>query len=125
MAKKILIVDDSLTSRTINRILITKRAGYEVVSAQNGKEALKLVGSENPDLILMDVMMPGMDGLEVCRHLRKQEKTAAIPIVLLTFQIGDESIRDGFESGCTAYLKKPVQESELLSTLHRYLETTN
>jgi CheY-like chemotaxis protein len=125
MAKKILIVDDSLTSRTINRILITKRAGYEVVSAQNGKEALKLVGSENPDLILMDVMMPGMDGLEVCRHLRKQEKTAAIPIVLLTFQIGDESIRDGFESGCTAYLKKPVQETELLNTLHRYLGTAN
>ena len=125
MAKKILIVDDSLTSRTINRILITKRAGYEVVSAQNGKEALKLVGSENPDLILMDVMMPGMDGLEVCRHLRKQEKTAAIPIVLLTFQIGDESVRDGFESGCTAYLKKPVQEAELLNTLHRYLGTQN
>jgi CheY-like chemotaxis protein len=125
MAKKILIVDDSLTSRTINRILITKRAGYEVVSAQNGKEALKLVGLENPDLILMDVMMPGMDGLEVCRHLRKQEKTAAIPIVLLTFQIGDESVRDGFESGCTAYLKKPVEEAELLSTLHRYLGTQN
>ena len=124
MAKKILIVDDSLTSRTLNRIL-TKRAGYEVVSAQNGKEALKLVGSETPDLILMDVMMPGMDGLEVCRLLRKQEKTAAIPIVLLTFQVGDESVRDGYESGCTAYLKKPVEEAELLGTLQRYLGTPN
>lgn len=121
MSKKILVVDDSLTSRTINRILITRRAGYEVVSAQNGKEALKMAVSENPDLILMDVKMPGMDGLEVCRHLRKQKETSNIPIVLLTFQIGEDSVRVGFESGCTAYLKKPVQEFELLETIYRCL----
>jgi CheY-like chemotaxis protein len=122
MAKKILVVDDSLTSRLIHRMLITKRTGYEVVSAQNGKEALYMAVAERPDLILMDVMMPGVDGLEVCRRLRKGDQTAEIPIVLLTFRVGDESVQTGFESGCTAYLKKPVQEAELLKTLHQCLE---
>jgi two-component system sensor histidine kinase/response regulator len=121
MSKKVLIVDDSLTTRILNRVLVTNQ-GYQVVSAQNGKEALNLASSENPDLILMDVMMPDMDGVEVCRRLRKEEKTASIPIVLLSFRTGEDSIRIGFDSGCTAYLKKPVQEAELLDTLKSYLE---
>jgi len=122
MTKKILVVDDSVTSRMINQILITKRVGYEVISASSGKEALQLALTARPDLILMDVMMPGIDGVEVCRRLRRQPQTATIPIVLLTFRIGEESIRDGYESGCNAYLKKPVQEVELLNTLRECLE---
>jgi CheY-like chemotaxis protein len=121
MSKKVLIVDDSLTTRILNRVLVTNQ-GYQVVSAQNGREALNLAASENPDLILMDVMMPDIDGVEVCRRLRKEVKTASIPIVLLTFRTGEDSIRVGFDSGCTAYLKKPVQETELLDTLKSYLE---
>jgi len=119
---KVLIVDDSLTSRLINRTMIAKHPGYEVVSAQNGLEGLHMVVSEKPDLILLDVMMPGIDGFEVCRRLRKDGCPAAIPIVLLTFRISDDAVRTGFESGCTAYLKKPVQELELMTTLQHCLQ---
>src|SRR5262249_38235788 len=119
--KKILLVEDSATTRLSNRLLITKRTGYTVLPVADGKEALRLAASEKPDLVLMDVMMPGMDGLEVCRRLRKQEATANIPIVLLTFRVGADSVSDGFASGCTAYLKKPVEIDELVSTLRQHL----
>ena len=121
MPKKILLVDDSITTRMTSRIIISKRTGHDVVCAANGSEALKLVGSERPDLVLMDVMMPGMDGLEVCRRLRRELSTAKLPIVLLTFRVDNDSVVAGFDSGCTAYLKKPVIETELLGTLQQYL----
>jgi len=67
MAKKMLVVDDSATSLVLNQIVITRRTPHEVLTASSGPEALKLAASMKPDLILMDVMMDGMDGLEVCR----------------------------------------------------------
>jgi CheY-like chemotaxis protein len=120
--KKILLVEDYDTTRLTHRVMIAKRTDYTVVTVANGKEALKLAASEKPDLVLMDVMMPGMDGLEVCRRLRKQEATANIPIVLLTFRVGEESISEGYASGCTAYLKKPIATDELVSTLRNIWE---
>jgi CheY-like chemotaxis protein len=121
MAKKILLVEDSDTTRLSNRVMITRRTGYDVITVANGAEALKTAAAQKPDLVLMDVMMPGMDGLEVCRRMRKQEATASIPIVLLTFRVGEESVSEGFASGCTAYLKKPVEVEELVDTLRRHL----
>jgi CheY-like chemotaxis protein len=121
MAKKILLVEDSDTTRLSNRIMITRRTNYEVIAVANGAEALKLAATQKPDLVLMDVMMPGMDGLEVCRRLRKQAATAKVPIVLLTFRVGEESVSEGFASGCTAYLKKPVEMDELVDTLRQHL----
>jgi len=121
MSKKILLVEDSDTTRLSHRIMIAKRTGYEVIAVANGTEALKLAAAQTPDLVLMDVMMPGMDGLEVCRRLRKQKSTADVPIVLLTFRVGEESISEGFASGCTAYLKKPILPDELVEALRQHL----
>jgi two-component system alkaline phosphatase synthesis response regulator PhoP len=121
MAKKILLVEDSDTTRLSHRIMITRRTNYDVITVANGAEALKFAATQRPDLVLMDVMMPGMDGLEVCRRLRKQASTAKVPIVLLTFRVGDESVSEGFASGCTAYLKKPVEMNELVDTLRQHL----
>ena len=121
MPKKILLVDDSITTRMTNRTIISRRTGHDVVCAANGPEALKMIGSERPDLVLMDVMMPGMDGLEVCRRLRKEHATASIPVILLTFRVDAQSVVAGFDSGCTVYLKKPLVETELLDALHQYL----
>jgi CheY-like chemotaxis protein len=91
MAKKILLVEDSDTTRLSHRIMITRRTGYDVITVANGAEALELATTQKPDLVLMDVMMPGMDGLEVCRRMRKQQATSKIPIVLLTFRGGSAS----------------------------------
>ena len=120
-SKKILLVDDSATSRLMHRILISQKTGYEVICAKDGAEALRVVASEGPDLVLMDVMMPGIDGLEVCRRIRQDKRTRGVPVILLTFRIDPDSIKLGFESGCNEYLKKPVEESHLLQVLSRYL----
>ena len=121
MAKKILLVEDSDTTRLTHKIMIAKRTGYDVIAVANGAEALKLAAAQKPDLVLMDVMMPGMDGLEVCRRMRKQDTTAKVPIVLLTFRVGEESVSAGYASGCTDYLKKPIEVDELVDTLRRHL----
>jgi CheY-like chemotaxis protein len=120
-SKKILLVDDSATSRLMHRMLISQKTGCVVICAKDGAEALQVVASESPDLILMDVMMPGIDGLEVCRRIRQDERTRGVPVILLTFRIDPDSIKLGFESGCNEYLKKPVEESQLLQVLSRYL----
>lgn len=122
MAKKILIVDDSSTSRVMHRYLITKNTDYDVICAANGTQALDMAVSERPDLILMDVMMPDVDGLEVCRRLRKETRTHSVPVVLLTFKSGEEAVAVGRQSGANEYLSKPVEEKVLLNTLKRYLD---
>lgn len=122
MPKKILIVDDSPTTRVVHRHLISSKTSYEVVCATDGRQALELAVKEAPDLILMDVMMPDVDGLEVCRRLRKNAVTQALPVVLLTFKTGEDSAADGRESGANEYLTKPVDEAILLDTLKRYLD---
>lgn len=122
MPKKILIVDDSPTSRLMHRYMITSKTDYEVVCATDGMQALDLAKSAGPDLILMDVMMPVVDGLEVCRRLRKDNKTESLPVILLTFKTGEESAAIGRDSGANEYLTKPVDEAVLLRTLKRYLD---
>jgi CheY-like chemotaxis protein len=119
--KKILLVDDSATSRLMYRMLISRKTPYEVACATDGTEALRVIERETPDLILMDVMMPSIDGLEVCRRIRQNERTRGVPVIFLTFRIDSTSVKLGFESGCNEYLKKPVEEGQLLQVLGTYL----
>jgi CheY-like chemotaxis protein len=119
--KKILLVDDSATSRLMYRMLISRKTPYEVICATDGTEALRVIERETPDLILMDVMMPSIDGLEVCRRIRQNERTREVPVIFLTFRIDSTSVKLGFESGCNEYLKKPVEEGQLLQVLGTYL----
>jgi CheY-like chemotaxis protein len=119
--KKILLVDDSATSRLMYRMLISRKTPYEVICATDGTEALRVIERETPDLILMDVMMPSIDGLEVCRRIRQNERTRGVPVIFLTFRIDPTSVKLGFESGCNEYLKKPVEEGQLLQVLGTYL----
>lgn len=122
MPKTILLVDDSSTTRVAHRIAISKNTDYNVLCAGSGQEALAKAATDNPDLILMDISMPGMDGYEVCRELRKNPKTRDLPVVLLSFRKEQQSIKHGYESGCTDYLTKPVQDSELVAVLNKYLQ---
>src|SRR5215467_10107699 len=119
--KKVLLVDDSSTTRVSYRHLITQKTGYEVETASNGEEAVNKALRERPDLVLMDVVMPKMNGLAAAEALRNDERTKHIPIILLTFRSGGEAAEKGFASGCDEYLTKPVEPAELLRVLEKYL----
>ncbi len=118
MPKKILAVDDE---RHIVRLVQVnlERAGYEVVTAFDGKEALEKVESENPDLVVLDVMMPYMDGFEVLQNLRKNQSTRELPVIMLTAKAQDADVFRGWQSGVDCYLTKPFNPMELLSFVKR------
>ena len=121
MAKKILVVDDSKVSLMMEREILERRTRYECVTASDGQEAVEKALQERPDLILMDVVMPRMNGFEACKKMRQQAGTRAIPIVLVTTR-GEESYMEaGFQSGCNDYITKPVNGTELVALLQSYL----
>lgn len=118
--KKILLVDDSPTVLLMERLLL-QDGPYELVIATSGAEALSRALTERPELILMDVVMPGMDGFEVCRLLRAQEATRTTPIILVTTRGGLEHIEKGYESGCSDYVTKPFDGNELRAKIQSFL----
>ncbi len=122
MPKKILAVDDE---RHIVRLVEVnlQRAGYEVVTAFDGREALEKVKSENPDLVVLDVMMPYMDGFEVLKHLKADPATAEIPVILLTAKAQDADVFRGWQSGVDCYLTKPFNPMELLTFVKRIFDS--
>jgi CheY-like chemotaxis protein len=121
MAKKILLVDDSATSRLANRMLFSGHKNYELISACDGKDGVEAARRERPDLILMDIEMPRMSGLEACRILKQDEKTKKIPIVLLTMRGETEWVEQGYANGCNDFLTKPVNEKQLSAVLKAQL----
>lgn len=119
--KKILIVDDSCTARLVNRMIFSQKSNYELISASDGKEAVDKAREKRPDLILMDIVMPRMTGLEACRVLKKDKETHKIPVILLTTRGEEQYVQEGYASGCSDYLTKPVNDIELLDLLKAYL----
>lgn len=108
---KILIVDDEPANIFLLELMLEDK--YELIKADNGKEAVRLVETDLPDLILLDIMMPVMDGLEVCKILSDNKKTRDIPIILVSAKIQDEDVEKGLDLGAVDYIKKPVSETEL------------
>lgn len=122
---KILIVDDDPAGRrAMEAPLLTE--DYEIVLAQDGMQALQVAGTLQPDLILLDVMMPGMDGYEVCRRLRADPNLAEVPIVMVTALDDRESKLQGLAAGADDFLSKPFDRAELrarvqtITRLNRY-----
>lgn len=113
---KILIVDDdSFNIKLLGEIL---RSDYEVCFATNGLEGIKIAtANAPPDLILMDIMMPEMDGYEVCKVLREDQQSKDIPVIFVTANTDDETLKEAFESGGTDYVRKPVSRIELLARI--------
>lgn len=118
--KKILLVDDSSTVLLMERMILAKSA-YDVVTARDGQEGVEKARAEKPDLILMDVVMPRMDGFEACRKLREHEATAAIPVIMVTTRGELASVETGYASGCTDYVTKPINGLELLAKVRSCL----
>ncbi|GAB4207374.1 MAG: response regulator [Roseiflexaceae bacterium] len=120
MAARILVVDDEpAIVDMLSRFL--KREGYEVVTARNGREALERVRESQPDLILLDVIMPELDGISVCQRLKDDEQTALIPITMLTGQDDYEHRRRGIEAGADDFLAKPFEQSILRARIKAQL----
>jgi DNA-binding response OmpR family regulator len=121
MAEKILIVDDDVDSLKLIGLML-KRNGYEVSAADAGGKALAKAEAEIPDLIILDVMMPDMNGLEVCRRLRANPATAEIPIIMFTAKTMIDDKVKGFEAGADDYLTKPTHPAELSSRVKSVLQ---
>jgi len=98
-----------------------ERAGYEIVRAADGEEALQLVSERLPDLAVLDVMMPKLTGYEVTRRIREDEATNGIPVILLTARVQEADVERGFEAGADDYLKKPFSPEELRARVQAIL----
>lgn len=120
MPPKILLVDDSNTTLLMEKMILRAEA-CDLVVARNGREALDVASTERPDLILLDVVMPEMDGFEACRQLRRREETRSTPIIMVTTRGEEKHIELGRQSGCTDYVTKPVNGPQLLAKIRSYL----
>ncbi|MCC6484056.1 MAG: response regulator [Armatimonadetes bacterium] len=122
MPKKILAVDDEKHIVRLVQVNL-ERQGYDVVTANDGREALEKVASENPDLVVLDVMMPYMDGFEVLQNLRRNPNTRDIPVIMLTAKAQDADVFRGWQSGVDCYLTKPFNPIELISFVKRIFKS--
>jgi two-component system, OmpR family, phosphate regulon response regulator PhoB len=121
MIKRILIVDDEVGARTLIGIMLD-RGGFKVSKAKDANEALSLLEKEgNPDMIILDVMMPGMDGIELCRQIRKRTNSADIPILILSARGDAESVMRGMDAGATDYIPKPILHHDLVAKVRQLL----
>jgi len=121
MAKKILAVDDEKNIVRLVQLNLQKE-GYDVITATNGREALERVAEDRPDLIVMDVMMPEMDGFEALRRLKEDAATAEIPVIMLTAKAQDADVFRGWQSGVDCYLTKPFNPMELITFVKRIFQ---
>ena len=116
----VLVVDDQPQNIRLLEAILTPR-GYDVRPATNGDEALKAVDEADVDLVLLDIVMPGMDGYEVCRRIREQADTAYLPVVMVTAS-GDEQKVKALEVGADDFLTKPINKTELLIRVRALLD---
>ena len=119
MRKQILVVDDNLANLRLFEILL--RCNYEVATAANASEALAVLQRFHPDLILMDVQLPGMDGISLTRHLRTKNEYRTVPIVALTAYAMVEDRKRALEAGCDGFISKPVDTRTFGAMVERHL----
>jgi DNA-binding NtrC family response regulator len=118
---KVLIVDDKIANLQLLRQALQPE-GYEILGTAKGQEALRIAADARPDIILLDIVMPGMDGYEVCRRLKQQESTSQIPVIFVTVKADNVSLVEGFGVGGVDYINKPVEKEELLVRVETHLK---
>jgi CheY-like chemotaxis protein len=116
----ILVVDDEPMARDLLRLML-ERAGFKISEASDGLDALEKVSHLRPDLIILDVMMPEMDGFEVCRALRSDAATASLPVIMLSAKTHPQAIREGKQAGANKYLSKLTPRLELIQHINELL----
>ena len=120
-APLVLVADDEEDIRSLVAFRL-RRAGYEVITAADGEEALLLATTRLPDLVVLDMMMPKATGLEVTRSMREHEATKVIPVILLTARAQEGDVISGFEAGADDYVKKPFSPQDLQARVQALLE---
>ena len=123
----ILVVDDSPVSSMLVCMMLKKNSDYRTARVWDGLECIKKTKEVKPDLILLDIQMPGMNGIEVCKVFKKDERTCDIPVIFVTASTDDDTLRQAFDAGGTDYVRKPVNKIELLARIksalvHRKME---
>ena len=113
MGTTILVVDDSPDIALISARMLTSR-GFAAITSNDGAEALELVARQRPALILLDVMMPGMSGLDVLRELKADPHTSTIPVIMVTAKTTDDDVLSGYQQGADYYITKPFTAAELI-----------
>jgi len=124
MKKHILVVDDEIGALTLIGIML-ERGGFGVLKAKDAKSALAILDQNTPDMIILDVMMPGMDGIELCRVIRTRQDTNGTPILILSARGDAESIMRGIEAGANDYLPKPILHHDLVAKVRMMLGQTD
>ena len=118
--KKILLVDDSNTILMMEKLILSN-GPYELITANNGEEAVRKATEHQPDLILLDVIMPKMGGFEACRLIRSGSSTKSIPIIMVTTRGEAANVEAGWANGCNDYVTKPINSAELLAKVRDLL----
>ena len=122
MAKqKILIVEDEESLLKLESILLTSK-GYQVRGVANGQAALDAIEEEHPDLVLLDIMLPEIDGFEICRRIKANPDTKGIPVVMLTAKKSREDMARGEEVGADWYITKPFKSAMVIETIQRFID---
>ena len=122
MGKQILVVDDDDNILNLERTILEQK-GFEVTTAPGGVEALEILAGRVFDLVLLDVMMPEVDGFTVCRKIKEDPRLKDIPVIFLTAKGGGEALAEGFESGAVMYINKPFTANKLLTIVNTMLES--
>jgi len=120
MKRHILVVDDEIGALTLIGIML-ERGGFDVLKARDAKAALQVLEDTNPDLIILDVMMPGMNGIDLCQVIRERSETRKTPVLILSARGDAESIIRGIEAGANDYLPKPILHHDLVSKVRSML----
>ena len=118
--KKILVVEDQESLLKLESILLTSR-GFEVRGVSDGQAALAALEDEIPDLMLLDIMLPDMDGFEICRMVKENERTRKIPVIMVTARKSSMDVQLSKEVGADAYITKPFKSAMLIETIQKFL----
>ena len=120
MKKTVLIVEDEEMLRKLETIVLKLR-GYDVIAVSNGQAALDALTGQKPDLVLLDVMLPGIDGFDICQHIKNTPSTKDIPVILLTAKKTEEDMKMGFQVGADEYFTKPFRSAALVEGINKLL----
>jgi CheY-like chemotaxis protein len=120
VAWSVMVVDDEPMTRALLQLMLAA-ADCEVVEAEDGLDALEKINENLPDLVVLDVMMPRMDGLSLCYLLRQNPKTAVLPIILLSAKTSPEAVQEGLLAGANKYLTKPIARRDLVQSIEELM----